>query len=81
MRRREPCIRKKRGEPLEDHQLPTRVDELLIHDVTMHAWPFEQCGVRADHAQLHHNVLQAHVVNIDVGLFHCFPAGRDAEQR
>jgi hypothetical protein len=61
--------------------LPTRVNELLIHDVTMHAWPFERYGVRADVAQLHHNVLQAHVVNIVVGLFHCFLAGRDAEQR
>ena len=36
--------RRKEGvkEPLEDHHLPARVDELLVHDVTVYAWPFEQ---------------------------------------
>lgn len=29
-------------ELLEDHHLPACVDELLVHDVTVHAWPFEQ---------------------------------------
>jgi hypothetical protein len=36
--------RRKEGveEPLEDHRLPARVNELLVHGVTVHAWSFEQ---------------------------------------
>jgi hypothetical protein len=58
-------------EPLEDHHLPARVDQLLVHD-----WlgrplvkrPIEQEWVRANFAQLHYNVLKMHVVHFS----HCF---------
>jgi hypothetical protein len=63
-----PARKERVEEPLEDHHLPARVDELLVHDVLVHAWPLEQDRVRADLAQLHHDVLQVHVVD----LFHCF---------
>ncbi|KAI9456806.1 hypothetical protein BJY52DRAFT_1212756 [Lactarius psammicola] len=63
---------------LEDHYLPARIDELLAHDMLVRARPFEQDRVRADLAQLHHDVLQVHVVD----LFHCFsPRGRATQSR
>ena len=68
--------RKERVEqPLEDHHIPARVDELVVHDVLMHVRPFEQDRVRADLAQLRHDILQAHVVD----LFTVFP--RAAQRR
>src|SRR5712691_959881 len=61
-------------EPLEDHHhdLPTRVDELLVHDGLMRPRverPVKQERVRAHFAQLHHDVLKMHVVD----LLHCGP--------
>jgi hypothetical protein len=54
-------------QPLEDHHLPALVDEFVIHNLFVHARAFKQDRVRADLAQLHHDVLQVHVVD----LFHC----------
>jgi hypothetical protein len=59
-------------QPLEDHQLPACVDELVVHDLLVRARSFKQDRMRADLAQQHHGVLQVHVVD----LFHC-----NAEQR
>src|SRR5260221_303798 len=59
-------------EPLEGRHLPTRIDELLVHDRVTRLRverPVKQEWVRAHFAQLHYDVLKMHVVD----LLHCGP--------
>ena len=59
-------------EPLEDHHLSARVNQLLVNDQLVRPrvlGPIEKEWVRADFAQLHYDILKMHVVH----LLHCLP--------
>ena len=43
-------------EPLGNHNFLARVGELFVHGVLVHARPFQQDRVRADLAQLYHDI-------------------------
>jgi hypothetical protein len=67
-----PTFKKRIEEPLEDHHLPARVDELLVHDRLLRPRierPVEQEWMRAHFAQLHYDILKMHVVDFP----HCVP--------
>ena len=68
-----PAFKQGFEEPLEDHHLSARIDELFVHDWLVRPQiegPVEQERVRTHFAQLHHDVLQMHIIH----LLYCSPS-------
>ena len=52
---------------VENHHLPTRIDEILVQDRLLRArvdWPIKQKWVGANFTKLHDGVLELHIVDL-----------------